>query len=149
MGQATTRDAVALERVARNLRDLGAPDAAGRTGAFGAVSEGGPPTRLATWPDLDGAAAALTLSGVPAYVSDDAGSHLCNQTLYLALEAAGPLATFLHLPLCAEQVADGLPAAMRRPGCAGIGLDQMARAVRLILSHTRAAETPQRRRTPS
>lgn len=139
MGQATARDVIALERVARNARDLRAPDAGGRMGALGPVDPDGPPLRRATWPGLDALAAALTAAGLPAETSDDAGRHLCNQALYLALgRPAAPLTTFLHLPLMREQAAAGLPCARRRPDAAGLPLTEMARAVGLILRHTRA-----------
>lgn len=141
MGQAAGRGCVSLERVARNRRDLAVPDAQGRLGPLGPVRPGGPERLSATWPDLDGAAAAVRAAGVPAEVSEDAGSHLCNQTLYLALER-GPradpphLATFLHLPLLPEQIAAGVPQASRARNFAGMPLDDMARAVRAVLVHT-------------
>jgi pyroglutamyl-peptidase len=142
MGQAAGREALSLESTARNARDLAVPDACGRMGPLGPVRAGGADVRSATWPDLDGAAQAVSASGIPCRVSDDAGSHLCNQTLYLALEAgerARPpfVATFLHLPLTREQVAAGVPAAVRRPGCFALPLDEMVRAVGVLLRHTR------------
>ena len=142
LGQAAGRDRLSFERVARNRLRLLVPDEAGRFGDYGWVREGGPEERRATWPDLDGVVAALDAEGAPAGLSDDAGSHLCNQSLYLALEAAeraepGFVATFLHLPLLPEQVEAGVPAAARLPGCAVLPLDEMARAVRLVLVHTR------------
>jgi pyroglutamyl-peptidase len=141
MGQAAGRAALCLERIARNRRDFGAPDVAGRTGRLGPVREGGPAERVANWPGLEGAAAAIEDEGVPAAVSEEAGGHLCNQTLYLALEAAerdGFVTTFLHLPLLPKQVAAGVPAARGdvRPT---VSLHDMARAVRAVLRHTRQA----------
>jgi pyroglutamyl-peptidase len=147
MGQAAGRSALALERCARNHRDLRAPDDMGRLGRLGPVRRGGPDLRRATWPDLDGAAAAARAAAVPCEVSDDAGAHLCNQSLYLAVEAAehapaGLAATFLHLPLLPEQVAAGTPAATRFPSCPALPMDDMARAVFAILRHTRRLEGP-------
>jgi pyroglutamyl-peptidase len=141
MGQAAGRSALCLERIARNRRDFGVPDAAGRSGPLGPVREGGPAEHIANWPDLKGAVAAIEGEGVPAMVSEEAGGHLCNQTLYLALEAAerdGFVATFLHLPLLPEQVVAGVPAAQgeARPA---VPLHDMARAVRAVLRHTRPA----------
>jgi len=141
MGQAGGRDAICLERVARNRIDLGVPDSAGRLGTLGPVSAGGPDQMLANWPDPEGVVSAIKAAGAPARLSDDAGGHLCNQTLYLALEAAGKaaegslVATFLHLPLLPEQIAAGFPAA-QGVGCS-VALDDMKRAVRAILRHTR------------
>lgn len=144
MGQAAGRDAICLERIARNHRDLAVPDDAGRLGPLGPVRDGGPPEVGSTWPGLEAAATAMSAAGVPARVSDDAGSHLCNQTLYLAAEA-GPradppfVATFLHLPLLPEQVAAGISAALRQ-ACFALPLDDMARAVKAFLVHTRRSE---------
>ena len=150
MGQAAGRAQLSFERTARNLRNFRVPDARGRSGELGPVRSGGPDRLPATWPDLQGAARALSDGGVPASVSEDAGAHLCNQTLYLALEAgvrAEPpfVAAFLHLPLTPEQVADGVPAAARFQNCFALPLDDMARAVRLFLVHTRRVEDQRRR----
>jgi pyroglutamyl-peptidase len=144
MGQAASREKLTFERVAANRRDFGVPDACGRIGFIGPVRDQGPERRGTTWPDLEGAAAAVSAEGVPAAVSDDAGTHLCNQTLYLALEAgerADPrfVATFLHLPLLPEQIEAAIPQAAGRGGFAGMKLDDMARAVRAFLVHTRRA----------
>ncbi|GLK68352.1 hypothetical protein [Hansschlegelia plantiphila] len=145
MGQASGRDALCFERIARNRRDLRTPDIAGRIGDLGPVAPGGPDQLEATWPDLAALAAALVAEGVPARVSDDAGAHLCNQTLYTALRAAeraSPrfVVAFVHLPLLPEQVAAQIPAAASRPGCPTVALDDMARAVRAVLRHTRRDE---------
>lgn len=144
MGQAAGRPHLSFERVARNRRDFAVPDDRGRIGPLGPVRRGGPESRRATWPDLEAAAETLSAAGVAAETSDDAGSHLCNQTLYLALELAERgdpsfVTTFLHLPLLPEQVSDNAPAAARRPGAPTMPLDDMARAVRLFLMHTRRA----------
>lgn len=142
MGQAGGRTRLSFERVARNRLDLAVPDDKGRFGPLGPIAKRGPGTRAATWPDLEGAVAALVAAGLQAETSDDAGSHLCNQTLYLALalaERCEPrfVTTFLHLPLLPEQVAAGVPAALRHPGCPSMPLDDMARAVEAFLMHTR------------
>jgi pyroglutamyl-peptidase len=145
MGQAAGRGALSLERRAFNERRLRVPDAAGRIGDLGPVAPAGPAALEATWPDLAGVAAAIEAEGAPAAVSDDAGRHLCNQTLYLALQAAEKaqprfVATFLHLPLLPEQVAAGIPAADRQgAACPSLALDDMARAVHAVLRHTRRA----------
>ncbi|MDR4308533.1 hypothetical protein IHQ68_18085 [Chelatococcus sambhunathii] len=140
-GQAAGRDALSFERVARNRVHIAVADAYGRVGTIGPVRAGGPTERLSNWPDLPGLVGALADAGLPARLSDDAGSHLCNQTLYLALEAAETakppfVSTFLHLPLLPEQVAERLPAAARHAQCFAMPIEEMARAVRLVLVHT-------------
>jgi len=54
--------------------------------------------------------AALTAEGVPAYVSNTAGTFLCNQTLYatlheIAMREHTMRAGFIHLPLLPAMVA--------------------------------------------
>lgn len=61
---------------------------------------------LARW------AALLRSDGIPAAVSYHAGTYLCNAMLYLshyyaAQQELKTLATFIHLPLCPEQVVGG------------------------------------------
>lgn len=136
MGQAAGREAISIERRAFNERVFAVPDASGRIGELGAVAEAGPWERQATWPDLDGLAQAVMIEGIPACVSEDAGRHLCNQTLYQALalaegESRPFVTTFLHLPLLPEQ------AAARGDGLPSLPLDDMMRAVHAILRHTR------------
>jgi len=109
LGLAEGRARIALERVALNVMDYPIPDNAGvRVGDEPCVP-GGPAAYLATLP-LGALLAALTAEGIPAYVSNTAGTFLCNQTLYTTLHAIeqGGLATragFVHLPLLPEQVA--------------------------------------------
>jgi pyroglutamyl-peptidase len=52
----------------------------------------------------------LNEAGIPAYVSNTAGTYLCNQTLYTTLHAVARLSTpprvgFLHVPLLPSMVA--------------------------------------------
>jgi pyroglutamyl-peptidase len=54
--------------------------------------------------------AALLADGVPAYVSNTAGTYLCNQTMYTTLHALArrrhpARAGFVHLPLLPAMVA--------------------------------------------
>ncbi len=143
-GQAASRAALTLETTARNRLDLRTPDAAGRLGALGPAQAGGPAERAASWPDLRGCAAAMRAAGVAAELSDDAGAHLCNQSLYLALELAERarpafVAAFLHLPLLPEQVAARIPAALRAPDAELPSLAAVKRATLALLRHTSGA----------
>jgi pyroglutamyl-peptidase len=109
LGLAEGRARLALERVALNVMDYRIPDNAGyRAEGEPCVGEG-PPAYFATLP-LPEILAALTAEGVPAYVSNTAGTFLCNQTLYQTLHeiAARELpmrAGFVHLPLLPAMVA--------------------------------------------
>ena len=75
---------------------------------------------------------ALTAEGIPAYISNTAGTYLCNQTLYTTLHAVReqpdpPKVGFVHLPL--------LPAMVATTGLEQPSMDfpLMLRAVELAL----------------
>jgi len=70
---------------------------------------GGPAAYWSTLP-LDTILETLTAEGIPAYVSNTAGTFLCNYTLYTALHALAsadrPIpAGFIHLPYLPSMVA--------------------------------------------
>lgn len=140
-GQAAGRNRLCLETIATNRCDFRVPDAQGVKLSGVPVLETGPEIHVATWPELEATAAALNAAGIPAEVSDDCGTHLCNQVLYLALHAAREsgnscLATFLHVPLLPEQVIAGEPAAQRHPNCPYMPLDMTLRGLDIVLKRT-------------
>ena len=144
-GQAAGRARLCLERIATNRRDFRTPDAANVTLRDMNVLDAGPAHYAATWPDLEGTAAALNAAGLAAEVSEDCGTHLCNQVLYLALHAAADAghsyaATFLHVPLLPEQVAAGEPAARRHDPCPCLPLEEAVRGVGIVLAHAAGLE---------
>ena len=109
LGLAQGRSRLALERVGLNVMDYRIADNAGyRAEGEPCVSEG-PAAYFATLP-LPEILAALTAEGVPAYVSNTAGTFLCNQTLYatlheIAMREHTMRAGFIHLPLLPAMVA--------------------------------------------
>lgn len=109
LGLAGGRARVALERVAVNVMDYAVPDNAGCQKTYEPCVVSGPSAYLATLP-LRAMLARLTDADVPAYLSDTAGTYLCNQTLYTTLHAvaamsAPPRVGFLHVPLLPSMVA--------------------------------------------
>lgn len=109
LGLAGGRARVALERVAVNVMDYAVPDNAGCQKSDEPCVPAGPAAYFATLP-LRAILARLTDAGIPAYVSDTAGTYLCNQTLYTTLNmVAGlsqpPRVGFMHLPLLPSMVA--------------------------------------------
>ena len=109
IGYAPGRAALGLERVGVNVLDFDIPDASGVTRKNEAVLPGGPDAHLTTLP-LDEILRAWTSAGVPGYVSDSAGTYLCNQWLYEALsltseEAAALPVGFIHVPALPAQAA--------------------------------------------
>ena len=131
LGLAGGRARIALERVAVNVMDDAVPDNAGCQMTDEPCVPAGPVAYFTTLP-LRAILARLTDAGIPAYISDTAGTYLCNQTLYTTLHAVTgradpPRVGFMHVPL--------LPAMV-----AASGLDQpsmelglMRRAVELAL----------------
>jgi pyroglutamyl-peptidase len=106
-GYAPGRAALGVERVGLNVLDFDIPDASGAMRKNDPVERGGPDARLSTLP-LAEIVAAWTAAGVPGYVSDSAGTYLCNQWLYdvlaLTANASTPvLAGFVHVPALPAQ----------------------------------------------
>ena len=109
LGLAAGRTRLALERVAVNVMDYHLPDADGYCARGEACVPGGPAAYFSTLP-LAAMHAALTAAGIPAYVSNTAGTYLCNHTMYWTLNrlqshSKPVLAGFVHLPLLASMVA--------------------------------------------
>jgi pyroglutamyl-peptidase len=140
-GQAAGRNKLSLERIATNRRDFRTPDVSGAQPRDATVLDGGAESYVASWPDLEGTVAAMNAAGIPAQISNDCGTHLCNQILYLALQAAPEqsyVATFLHVPLLPEQIIANEPGAQRAENCAYMPLDMTVRGVEIVLSHAAA-----------
>jgi pyroglutamyl-peptidase len=109
VGLAEARARLAIERVAVNVMDFSLADNAGYQALGEPCVADGPAAYFATIPVRE-IVAALTAEGVPAYVSNSAGTYLCNQTLYSTLHAvtcAGrhTRVGFMHLPLSPAMVA--------------------------------------------
>lgn len=127
-GQAGGRSAVALERVAVNVLDFDQPDALGVMRKNEAVVPGGPDGRISNLP-FDLILETWNDNGIPGYISNSAGTYICNQTLYEVLgltEHATPpiIAGFIHFPyLPAQAIATG---AERNPS---MSLDLMKNAI--------------------
>ncbi len=132
-GLAAGRTAVSLERVAVNMLDFEQPDNAGEQRTNEPILRGGPDARLSPMPIAE-IVDAWQSNGVPGYVSNSAGTYLCNQVLYEALgiaESVSPPVTagFIHLPYLPEQaIAAG---AGNNPS---MSLELMTRAVELAIA---------------
>lgn len=141
LGQAPGRNRITPERLATNVRDFGMPDRYGNLPRNLPIVEGGPASLHSTWPDQDNLVAALNTAGIPAAMSYDAGNHLCNQLLYLALHAAARrdrqcVAAFVHVPVLPQQVIDEEPMTIRHPNCPYLPLPMLIDAVARLLSAT-------------
>jgi pyroglutamyl-peptidase len=113
LGLAGGRARIALERVAVNVMDFEIADNVGYRATGEPCVVGGPVAYFSTLP-LRAMLDALVADGVPAYLSNTAGTYLCNQTMYTTrhlLERRGLAiaAGFIHLPQSAAMVgASGL-----------------------------------------
>lgn len=131
LGLAGGRAALSLERVAINLVDARIADNDGAQPIDIPVVPGGPAAYFATLP-IKAAAAALRQAGLPATISNTAGTFVCNQVFYGALHLAATRrprlrAGFLHLPYLPAQAAaqDGAPS---------MALADIVRGVEIVLA---------------
>jgi pyroglutamyl-peptidase len=132
LGLAAGRARIALERVAVNVMDYEVPDNAGVQATGQPCVPGGPAAYFTTLP-LPAILKALGDEGIPAYVSNTAGTYLCNQTLYWMLHhvrdrAAAPRVGFVHFPLLPAMVA---AAGLEQPS---LDFPLMLRAVEVVLA---------------
>ena len=109
LGVAPRSAVVRAEMVAVNWRHFSVPDASGALADQLAVIVGGPTAYNADVPNAE-IVSSLQAAGIPAALSFSAGTHLCNQMLYLTrhIVETHNLSTrcgFLHLPQSPENVA--------------------------------------------
>ena len=108
-GLATGEDMIRIERFGVNLADFEIADNAGLRHRGQTIEPDGPAARAATLPAAE-IRAGLLAAGIPARLSNSAGSYLCNANLYTSLglcadRRPAPLCGFIHLPYASEQLA--------------------------------------------
>ena len=144
LGLAPGEPVIRLERVALNLADFTIPDNAGARLADRPLQRAGEAARWARLP-LRAIQARLLAAGIPARLSETAGTYLCNAVLYraLAIVPRRIACGFIHLPLLPEDVARriGRDSGAATPPSMALSLQQ--KAVRLALAVT-VAKTPKR-----
>lgn len=102
LGLAGGRSAISVERVAINVMDARIPDKHGAQPVDVPVVEGAPAAYFSTLP-IKAMRQAIESTGLPAEISQTAGTFVCNQVMFGALHIAntGGLAAragFIHLP---------------------------------------------------
>jgi pyroglutamyl-peptidase len=110
VGQAGGRSRLGVERVAINIDDARIPDNSGAQPVDEAIAENGPPAYFATVP-VKAMARAIRAEGIPAEVSNSAGTYVCNHVMYgvlhyLAASGRKARAGFIHVPYAESQVLD-------------------------------------------
>lgn len=126
VGQAGGRFSVSPERVAINVDDGRIPDNDGDQPIDVPVWEDGPPAYFSSLP-IKAMVTAMRAAGVPAAVSNTAGTYVCNHVMYTVLylierEFPGKRGGFVHVPYLPEQVLD-------KPNEPSLGLDQVVGAL--------------------
>lgn len=118
VGQAAGRAGITPERVAINVDDFRIPDNDGIQVVDEPVVAGGPDAYFATLP-IKAMVKAMQDQGIPAQVSNTAGTFVCNHLFYGIQHYIQQLPPerrighgFVHIPLLPEQATDGNQPAM-------------------------------------
>ena len=104
LGQAEGRSALSLERVAVNVQDARIPDNDGKQPRDAPVVKHGPAAYFSGLP-LRKALARLRAAGLPAEISESAGTFVCNSLFYGLMHHVARRkvrAGFLHVPAVSD-----------------------------------------------
>ena len=104
VGQAGGFATIEVERVAINVQDARIPDNSGAQPIDEPVVVDGPAAHFSSLP-IKAAVAALLEAGIPASVSQSAGTYTCNHVFY-RLRHPGAHGGFVHVPYSTEQLGD-------------------------------------------
>ena len=126
LGQAGGRAHMSVERVAINVSDARVADNGGARPIDERIEEGGPSAYFATLP-IKAMVEAMHAAGVPAEISNSAGTYVCNHVMYgvlhyLESRREEARAGFIHVPYCEEQV-------VGKPAIAAMSLETMVKGV--------------------
>ncbi|MFW5939379.1 MAG: peptidase [Halolamina sp.] len=136
-GLAAGRTTVSVERVGINVDDaVTVPDNADDAPHDAPIDPAGADAHLATIPVVESVEAMLD-AGVPARVSNSAGTHCCNHALYSLGENHDVPAGFVHLPLTPSGAVAEAEAPERGGGVqASLPRSLQVRGVRTVLKST-------------
>jgi len=126
VGQAGGRFEVSPERVAINVDDARIPDNDEKQPIDVAIRDDGPAAYFSTLP-VKAMVTAMRAAGIPAKVSNTAGTYVCNHIMYQSLymidrEFPGKRAGFVHVPYSPQQV-------VNQPPQPSMGIDDMTTAL--------------------
>jgi pyroglutamyl-peptidase len=129
VGQAGGRAQLSIERIAINVDDARIADNAGNLPIDTPVIADGPAAYFATLP-IKAILAEVRAAGIPAEVSQTAGTYVCNHVFYGLMhalcETPGVRGGFIHIPYAPEQAAD-------HPGAPSLPVDIATSALRIAL----------------
>lgn len=131
VGQAGGNAGIALERVAINVQDCSAPDNSGAHPEDHPIAPDGPAAYFSTLP-IKQIVKALRSAGIPAFVSNSAGTYVCNHLMYFLLHhihQKNPAIRggFIHVPFSREQ------AACKTPPPPSMELEQIVHALEVSI----------------
>ena len=131
VGQAGGRGAITPERIAINCMDARIPDNAGRHPVDAPCEPGGPDGVFSTLP-IRQICEKIREAGLPADISNTAGTFVCNELMYRVLRHAGRMdpaipAGFIHVPFLPEQLTG------RNANAPALPLDDIVRALAIAV----------------
>ena len=133
VGQAGGRSDISIERVAINVDDAPIPDNAETRPVDRAIVREGPAAYFSTLP-IKAIAQAIRAGGVPAAVSQSAGTFVCNHVFYALMHqlsrlpaSAGVRGGFIHVPYLPQQAA-------AHPGQPSMALADIIAGLRIAIS---------------
>lgn len=130
VGQAGGRPDITVERVAINVDDFRIPDNGGNQPVDEPVVAGGPVAYWSTLP-VKKIVKAIGAEGIPASVSNTAGTFVCNHIFYglrhyLHEQGDTSRGGFVHIPYLPEQ-------AVRNPGQPSMALEVIIRGLTILV----------------
>jgi pyroglutamyl-peptidase len=131
VGQAGGRTELCLERVAINVQDARIRDNDGSQPIDVPVVADGPAAYFSTLP-IKACVAEMRRAGLPAVVSNTAGTFVCNHIFYALMniidrQSSAMRGGFLHIPYVPEQ-------ASRAGGAPSMALDDIVRGIEVIVA---------------
>lgn len=126
VGQAGGRTSITLERVGINVDDARIPDNYGNTPVDQKINPDGPDAYFSSLP-IKAIVSAINESGIPASVSNTAGTYVCNHILYglcdlIASNSLDIKGGFMHVPFAPEQV-------VKNPGQPSMSIENIISAL--------------------
>jgi len=132
LGQAGGRAHLSVERVAINVDDARIGDNASARPIDEPIAPNGPPAYFSTLP-IKAMVKAMHDAGVPAEISNSAGTYVCNHLMYGVLHYVNnrseqpARAGFIHVPYCEEQV-------IGKPAVAAMSVATMAKGIEAAIA---------------
>ena len=132
VGQAGGRAEITVERVAINIDDATIPDNEREQPVDQVIVAGGPPAYFSTLP-IKAIMQAIHEKGIPASISNSAGTFVCNHLLYgvldiLANEFPSTIGGFIHVPFIPTQ------AMVKSPIPPSMPLEDIVRGLEIALT---------------